>query len=287
MLPVSAAFLFLIVSRPCHAALVVLDSFNGGTGQISGLGFDRSTDTVWIYGSSDADLRQFTRTGTSLTSIARPGESANDFDVEFAPENLSLNGTAVPKQTLIAINGETGAAEIYAVNKLTGAVIATLNTTFGLSHVVGGAYHRQRDTFFLVQDRQPAGSANDSVVAEIDPDTGGILSTFKIDNILAGYTVNFGDLDINRQTGNLFIVSSDETSIAELTPAGTFVQTHALPVGVSSLSGLGLDESRGELWVSGTGGTVWRLGGLPAVPEPNALGLIVIAALLAAVVRRI
>ena len=64
-------------------------------------------------------------------------------------------------------------------------------------------------------------------------------------------------------TGNLLLVSSAESSIGEFTPDGAFVATHALPAGVSSLSGIGLDEGSGEVWVAGTGGLVWRLGGAP------------------------
>ena len=50
---------------------------------------------------------------------------------------------------------------------------------------------------------------------------------------------------------------SIEASIGEFTPTGTFVQAHALPASVSSLSGIGVDDSSGEAWVSGTGVVVW------------------------------
>ena len=84
-----------------------------------------------------------------------------------------------------------------------------------------------------------------------------MLNTFQISAL---FSVNYGDLDVDRATGNLFVVSSDEPRIAELTPTGALVQYHALPSGVSSLSGIGIDDKRGEIWVGGTSGTVWRLG---------------------------
>lgn len=105
---------------------------------------------------------------------------------------------------------------------------------------------------------------------EIDPTNGNILNSFRITDVLSTCTVNFRDLDIGAN-GYLIIVSSDESTIAEFTPTGLLVQEVLLPSGVTSLSGIGLDNVRGEAWVSGTNGTIWRLGGLPSVPEPASL----------------
>jgi hypothetical protein len=55
---------------------------------------------------------------------------------------------------------------------------------------------------------------------------------------------------------------------------------------VSGLAGIAIDEANGELWVAGTGGLVWRLGGLP-VPEPSVLVLGLASALALARMRRI
>ena len=269
---VAAYALFMFDTAIVLGSLVLLGSFDPGVGELVGLAYERDTDTVWIHGGGDSDIRQYSSSGVFLSSIPRPGESADDFDLEFAPESLSISGVLVPAGTLLATNGETDVAEIYALDKTNGNILATLNTNFGLSHVVGGSYHPLRDTFFLVQDRQPSGSANDSVVAEIDPSSGAVLNTFKIDVALPGYTINFGDVEVSSLTGNLIFASSDETTFAEFTPSGTFVQQIDRPAGPSSLSGIGLHESAGEIWVSGTGGTVWRLGGLP-VPEPGSVSL--------------
>jgi hypothetical protein len=255
--------LILLSATSVHGALELLGTFATGLNTPVGIAYDQISDAVWVYRDSGADIRQYSPSGMFLSSVPRPGESADDFDLEIAPEALSLAGTPLPAGTLLAINGENGAAEIYALDKMTGAVLAVLNTAFGLSHVVGGAYHPHRDTFFLVQDRQPSGSADDSLVAEIDPSTGAVLNTFKIDEVLSGYTINFGDVEVNAFTGNLLFVSSDETPLAEFAPAGTFVQLVNRPAGLSSLSGIGLNDAAGEAWVSGTGGSVWRLGGLP------------------------
>ncbi|MGE3821832.1 MAG: hypothetical protein AB7I30_20655 [Isosphaeraceae bacterium] len=268
-----------------RADLVIKSQFNPGQGTLVSMGFDVASDSLWIYDSSGAQLRNHSRSGVFLGGIARPGESANDFDLTFAPNALTLGATPVGAGTLLAINGESGPAEIYAVNKSDGSVLATLNTAFGASHVVGGAYHAGRNTFFLVQDRQPSNPALRSLIAEIDPLTGSVLNTFGTTSV--DYTINFGDLEISAVTGNLLLVSSDETRIRELTPSGVFVRDLNLPVGVGPLSGLALDEARGEAWVSSTNGVVYQLGGLTpsAIPEPHPVLLGFIATACVAVLR--
>lgn len=173
------------------------------------------------------------------------------------PIGFGTLGTAniLPGQLLV-INGETGHAEIYAIDPNTGDIVGMLSTEFGVSHVVGGAYHPIRNTFFLVQDKVP-GNAEENTVAEIDPITGAVLNSVQITDT---FIVNFGDLDISNTTGNLFIVSSDNTTIAEFTPEVTFVQSLDLPVGVSSLNGLSLHCENGTAWASG-GSSLYSLSG--------------------------
>ncbi len=252
----------LVVAMPAaQAGLTLASQFNPGIGQLVAGAFDPVNGTVWVYGGFGADLRQYTLAGAFVSSIPRPGESADDFDLEVLPAAIVLNGTPIPAGTLLVINGESGVAEIYAVDKLTGAVLATLPTAFGTNHVVGGAYHPGRDSFFLVQDKVATGAPNQSLVAEVDRATGAVLGSFKVDSQLPGFTVNYGDIEVSAATGNLWIVSSDETSIAEFTPAGVVVQQLALPAGVSSLSGIGLDDAGGGAWVTSSSGVVSHLGG--------------------------
>ena len=263
-----AAFVFVAVagSQGSRADLAILGSFNpSNAAGLCGLGFDPTTDEVWVYGCSAADVQRYSAAGVFQSAVARPGESADDVDVEMAPKGLSLNATALPAGSLLFINGESGVADLYAVNKVSGATAATLNTAFGVSHVVGGAYHRRRDTFFLVQDRVPGG-VNGNRIAEIDPATGSVLNSFQIS---ASFDVNFGDLEVCNTTGNLLVVSSVESRIAEYSPVGALVAYHALPTGVTLLSGIGVDDATGDLWVANTTGNVWRLGGGPCVPLPE------------------
>ncbi|HYE96556.1 MAG TPA: T9SS type A sorting domain-containing protein [Rubricoccaceae bacterium] len=247
------------------AQITVLGSFDPDAGSLCGIGRDPDTGNLWVYPCSGAILSAFSPEGTPVGSVPRPGESANDVDVTFAPEPLVLGTTSLPAGTLLFINGESGVAEIYAVDKATGSVLATLVTDFGVSHVVGGAYHPDRNTFFLVQDNVP-GSAEENRIAEVHPASGDTLQTFQITSV---FSVSFGDLDVSGVTGHLFVASSAESGVAEFTPARAFVGEHALPSGVGNLSGLALDCAVNEAWASSTSGDVYHLGQFPCGPNTS------------------
>jgi hypothetical protein len=235
-----------LAAPPANAQLVNLGSFAPGLGTLVGVAFDASTDAVWVYPDFADELRGYTREGAFVTSLPRPGESANDADIEFATESFSLGGTEVPVGTLLFVNGETGGADVYAVNTNTGFVVASLSIPFGVHHVVGGAYHPSRDSFFLVADKLDSSTPN--TIAEVNPLTGDVINSFGTGS--SGYTMNYGDIEISAVTGNILLVSSDESSVRELTSTGSLVRDMPLPASVGSLSGIGRDDSRSELFVS-------------------------------------
>lgn len=241
------------------AQIVLLDSFNpSGASSLCGIGYDPDAAHVWIYGCSASTIQSYTTSGVLLESFTAPGGTANDVDVEIAPEQLTINSSTVPQGQLLFVNGESGVADIFAVDNVSGVIIETLTTDFGASHVVGGSYHPVRHTFFMVQDNVPS-TALENLIAEVDPVTGDILQSFQITNF---FSVSFGDIEVGAN-GNLFVVSSIEDSIAEFTPSGTLVTMHALPEGVGNLSGIAIDCASGEAWVSNTSGNVYHLGQFP------------------------
>jgi hypothetical protein len=249
----------VILSLVCVAGLRAQLTNNGGfsAGSSVGVAFDASSGFVWTYPDFGAQIRKYSAAGTLVSSFARPGEAANDADLEFTAAPMTLGATSLPKDTLLFINGETGVAEVYAIDKNTGSVLATLVTGFGSSHIVGGAHHPQRGTLFLVQDKVPGGTIANRI-AEVDPTTGAVLATFLVTDALASFTVNYGDIDIAKN-GNILVVSSDESTILELTPTGAFVATHALPSGVSALAGIGVDDNSCSIWTTSNGGSVRQL----------------------------
>ncbi len=248
--------------------LTVLTQFNpSNTGSTCGIAYNAPDGEIMVIGCSASVIDRYAEDGTFISSADVIGEGANDVDIDMSPADLVLNGTFVAQGQLLLVNGETGVTEIYAIDEVTNEVIDTLATEFGTSHVVGGSYHPQRGTFFLVQDKVPGGFQANRI-AEIDAATGDTLQTF---STMPEFQVDYGDLDISPVSGHLFVVSSDETTIAEFTPDGDFVTEHALPTGVADLSGIALDNDLQGAWVCNTSGVVFKLGNFPvSVPEAPA-----------------
>lgn len=222
-----------------------------------GLAYQAEGNLIWLLPCSSAKAHAFRPDGTAMGTVDLPGESADDHDLDFAPRALTLGTAAVPAGTLLFTNGETGPAEIYALDVASKMQLGMLATQFGASHVVGGSFHATRGTFFAVQDRQPGSSPPGNLIAEIDAATGAVLNSF-----LASprYVINYGDIDVCQPTGNLVVVSSDQNSIGVFDPTGATLTTHALPTGVSGLAGIGINDATGEAWVVG-GGSVTLLKG--------------------------
>lgn len=228
-----------------------------GLGSLCGVAFDATDNEVLVYPCSSAQIYRRAPDGTALGMIARPGEAANDVDIDVASVAFTLGTTTVPAGTLLFGNGETDVVEIYAPEL---ATTAALTTQFGASHVVGLADHPTRGTLFAVQDRV-AGATDGNVVAEIDAVTGAIVASF---STLPAFDVNYGDIDVCPATGRIFLVSSIETTVAELTPTGELIGKYALPAQVTGASGIALEgDAAGSAWISDTNGGLWRISGLP------------------------
>lgn len=243
--------------------ITLISSFDPDiSGGSCGIGYDADSSFVWYYPCLSDSIYKFTTDGTYVSAVARAGEDANDVDVEIAPEDLVMGSTNIAKGQLLFINGETDSTEIYAINP-DNSIAATLQTSFGIHHVVGGSYNTFTNTYFLVQDDQPISEFR-NIVAEIDPFTGATLQSFQITEYFA---VNYGDIECEPE-GNLFIVSSDEDSIALFSPVGVLLNKYDLPVGVSSTSGIALDCVKNEAWLSNSSGIVYHLGNFPCGEPP-------------------
>ena len=250
---------------PLCAQLTILTQFNpSNTGGLCGIAYNSPAGEIMVIGCNASTIDRYAEDGTFLSSASMVGGIADDVDIDMSPTDLMMNGTFVAQGQLLLENGESGVSEIYAIDEVTNEVIDTLVTGFGNSHVVGGSYHAQRGTFFLVQDNVPGGFEANRI-AEIDATTGDTVHTFSVQPY---FDVNYGDLDISPISGNLFVVSSSDAGVAEFTPDGVFVQNHALPSGVSGLSGIALDNDLEGAWVCNTSGVVFKLGNFPvSVPE--------------------
>lgn len=262
------------------AAISFQDSFDPGLGGLVAVVFDPVSDNVFIYDDFATNTNRYTRTGTSVSSIPNPGIASNDIDLDFAPSSINIGGNTVPTNTLLVLNSESSSAEtLFGVEKSNGNILAS--QTLVANQMVGGAWSQARGTFFGV-DWQA------DVVREYDLASGTELNSFTVDPNSSGFDIFFGDLEVNQASGNLFLVSSTQNTIRELTPTGTFVQDIDVnPFGISNMSGIAFDDGRGEAWISSTNGTVYHIGDFQstaAVPfefSPG-LGLMLSAGLMSA-----
>lgn len=250
--------------------MIFVDTFFSVVGSTPvGVGYDGTRDEVVVYNAFSNTISCYDTAGSLVGTFDRPGGSANDFDIDYAEGPITIAGVTEPAGTALILNGETGVLEIYAFDPTNGTILATLETAFGSSHIVGGSYLFERGTFFVVKDQMPV-TAIDNPVAEIDTTTGAVLQEFDVDTI--GFSVNFGDLDMSPATGDLYVVSSNYTSTLRVSPDGTILEELDIPNGTSSLSGLAFDPNNpGAAWVVGTGGTVTRLLGFPDGSPINVL----------------
>jgi hypothetical protein len=274
------------VLTPARAAIILIDSFNpAGVTELAGIGYDHVAERLYLYASGDDEILRYTRTGTADGSIPRPGNSSNDFDLDFTTAATNLGGTAVAADTLLVGNGDSAGIPAYALNKTTGAILASVNlsgTLVGLSwNTVGNTLLQTDWTSDLLRIR--------------DPGTGGQLTSFPVQpGGSPPFDVFFGDADVLRASGDIYVVSSSQTRIRVLSQAGAFLgDIDVAPLGVSGMSGIAFDDARGEAWISSTNGNVYHLGGFDRfvpgapIPEPGTVTLFAAGVMAVFVSRRL
>lgn len=256
--------LSVFMCKLLSAQITLLDSFNPSEDEgLCGIGYDAINNFVWVFGCSDDNISRYSPDGTFSLSLLRPGEDSDDADLDVADADMNFAGTAITAGQLLFINGEDDEAEIYAI-QTDNTILDTLMTNFGDSHVVGGSVAANgAEEYFLVQDNV-AGDEDENRIAHLSA-TGDILATYFIGNDIS---VNYGDLDVDF-SGNLFVVSNTDDSIAQFSPTGEFFVKHDLPDGVINLSGLALDCNNNEAWACNNGGMVYHLGNFPCEPIVN------------------
>ena len=247
-----------VVSSPISGQLSVLSSLNlSNVGQLNAIGFDPVSGNIYVHASSAATIPVFTPAGVPVAiTVPAPGASTNDSDIDFADVATTVAGQPVPANTLLWFNGDDAPDKVHAANKVGGPVIAAQDLPASTNRLVGGAQHAARGSFYAV-------NFDLDQLVEFNPATGAELAVFPV--APAGspaFDVFFGDVDVLAATGNLYVVSSAQAVIRELTPTGAFVRDFDVSsLGISGISGIAFDDASGEAWVSTTGGQVFRLGG--------------------------
>ncbi len=257
-------------------AAVILSSFDTGDVITNAIGFDSTTGEIYVHQSFIDTIDVYSPSGNLLRSIAHPGTSSNDSDLNFAREAVNIGGILVPTGTLLVANGDDNPETLTAIDKNTGNVLSSI--VLPSVSLVGGSYHKGRGTFYTVD------FTGDDLIREIDLATGNQIQVFSPNPSSVpplSFNINFGDIAELEATGNLFLVSDLQSTIRELTPDGAFVRdidvSDIIGSGAVGMTGLAIDNSTGDFWISLRTGEVLQVDvgaeGTPLnpVPEPNTL----------------
>ena len=218
-----------------------------------------------MYGEFATSVHEYTAAGVLVDSYpVFPDCASNDMDIDFAAESIVINGTSAPVNSLLLSQGEC-TQSMRAEDKNNGTDLTGQSTLQAGQVLVGGSWSAARDSHFAV-------THGDNVVREYE------VATFAVATVLNQFPARpsgspvfdifYGDIEVGLTTGNLYLVSSSQTRIRELTPTGAFLQDVDLgALGVNGMSGIGIDDATGSIWLSSTNGTVYRVDGvLPPAP---------------------
>jgi Ca2+-binding RTX toxin-like protein len=204
-----------------------------------------------LYAAFGDTIREFSTTGSPLSTIPRPGQSSNDFDLDVAEVSLTVGQGTVPAGGLVVTNGEVSPQKIFGIDRA-GTILGQLDLQGTL---VGGSYHAARKSMMVVD-------YGADVIRELDPATGTLLNEFPVTpKGSPAFDVFFGDVAVSAQTGNLFIVSSTQAVVRELTADGAFVQDYEVgSLGIGGMSGVDIDPATNDAWiVTNSNGIVYRV----------------------------
>lgn len=254
----TALFLVLGFGSSAHAA-TLLDTVPLGLGSLVAVGVDPSSGNLFVYHEFGAIITEFDADGNQLNSYAGPGAGSNDFDIDFALGPMTIGATSVPTGTLLAFNGDDNPERLYAIDALTGVTLADI--ALDSISLVGGAHLPNTNSVVTIQF-----TGDDTIIEHSAADGIGVGS------FLPGpqpFDVFYGDVDAAAVNGNLFIVSSSQQILRELTATGLCVRdVDVSDLGITQMSGIAVDDSTGYVWVSSRDGSVYLVDTAPPT-EPD------------------
>lgn len=255
-----------LAASTCFGVTLV-NTFNPARGALNGIAFDPVSGNLFIHPSFDASIREYTPGGQFVDTILHPGLSTNDSDYDFTSVATIINGVSVPANTLLVTNGERDPQMLFAINKDTGAVLATLQLQEHIGQLTGGSYDPIRNELVAMD------WSNDVIIRfNINDGT-------QVDNFSVGpdWDAYYSDVAVE-PGGFLVLVSSSQNTIRILNPNGNFItDVDVGALGISGMSGIALDPNSHMAYISSTNGNVYQIDGLgEAVPEPTTWALMVI-----------
>ena len=230
-------------------------------GPFVAIAFAPATDEIYAYPEFAATIDVYSTVGNLLRTIPLPGFISNDIDLDITTAPLSVGGVTVPTGTLLVLNSEDSNAETLFALSPSGSLLASQILAVP-GQAVGVSHHHARGTVFV------ADWATD-IIREFAPGTGAATAAWSVVPSGANpFDIYYGDLDCLRGTQTIFVVSSSQQFIRELTATGVFIRDiDVSPFAVTAMSGIAFDDRRGEAWICRLDGSITQLAGFPATNE--------------------
>ncbi|HJR45490.1 MAG TPA: calcium-binding protein [Actinomycetota bacterium] len=234
------AVMTVAASGPASASRLV-SSFDTGLPRLVAIAVDGQSNSLLVYEEFGETILEYSKAGAVVGDILRPGAASNDFDLDVAETGFTLGSGSVPAGGVLVANGDVSPPTLFGIDQVgnvTGEVALT-------GTLVGASHHAARGSVFAVD-----WSAD--MIREIDPaGTGTLISEFPVAPSGSPlFDVYYGDVAVSALTGNLFVVSSNQSAVRELTPTGAFVQDYDLTaLGITGMSGIDIDPETGDAWI--------------------------------------
>ena len=239
----------------------IISTFNPDEGGnfIVALAYDPVADEVFTYAASDAVINVFASDGTFLRDIATP-VSASWGDLEIVDSAFTLGSVSVNAGDLLFFSGTSNPSlEVFAIDPATGISSGSFEISgVPVNQAIGAAWDGANGRLVVLNDTTNA-------LDFVDPQTGLVGSSLSLTDY--GFSTSYGDVDIDRDTGDILVVSSNNNNVLRLDATSfELLDFVPLPAGVTQLSGLS-SISATEVFASDLNGDVTRL--LLGVPNSD------------------
>lgn len=225
-----------------------------------GIAGDAAIWQLYVYDCGATSIHRYEIDGTPLSTIdvsALSPSALGSLNVIYFYNLDTFGGVDIGDYgKLLLIDGGSGTTRIHAFELETGAYLATLNTAFGDSHVVGATFNPATQTIFLLQNQDAA--TNPNTIAEIDPETGAVLRTFS--TAAWGFDIAEGDIDAARD-GELLVVSSIESTMAKVKLDGTLRREIPISDAITGITSLESTYTGPSAWITDVSGQIFGIHG--------------------------
>lgn len=235
--------------------------FRTGTGRLVGIAVDPSSGELVTHNRNEREdgvpiFRQYSADGERLSrNIPQPGEAINDSGIDIITQSLDVGGTTVPAGTLLMIHAQTQPATLYAIDRDTGDVLASVLLNDIPTGQNGVAHHPGRGTVFVSQ--------NNGTIREIDALSGAVLNQFSVNSGGGFLSMTWGGLDVIGSTGEIAVVGSGGQYVRLVNPNGGFIRNIDLTyTGMRQHfnSDITHNDVTGETWITTENGNFYRFG---------------------------